>query len=123
MCEYLKQISEQQCKQACLVKQGKFKPIVKLKSFSDSGHGWLAVKRKDIPLEILNQISRFSYQRGDSVYLEEDCDASLFVNYLINNKIPYVNRTMKFVNRSQIRSYESYRTTITDSVEVHYVTI
>lgn len=48
---------------------------------SDPGHAWLAVKRKElVRLKILNQISGFSYQKGDTVYLEEDCDAGVFMN-------------------------------------------
>lgn len=49
---------------------------------SDSGHGWLAVKRKELEdLNILDKISSCSYQSetGKTVYLEEDCDGSLFV--------------------------------------------
>ena len=47
---------------------------------SDPGHGWLAVKRKELArLNILNKISSCSYQKGGTVYLEEDCDASLFI--------------------------------------------
>jgi len=46
---------------------------------TDGGHGWLAVKRAElVELGILDKVSRYSYQRGDTVYLEEDCDASLF---------------------------------------------
>ena len=46
----------------------------------DPGHGWLEVTRAElVRLGILNQISHYSYQRGDKVYLEEDCDATLFV--------------------------------------------
>ena len=48
---------------------------------SDPGHGWLAVKRKElVRLAILNKVSQCSYQRGGTVYLEEDCDASLFID-------------------------------------------
>jgi len=47
---------------------------------SDSGHAWLAVKRAElIKLGILNQISSCSYQKGGTVYLEEDCDAGVFI--------------------------------------------
>ena len=47
---------------------------------SDPGHGWLAVKRKElIKLDIIDSISEYSYQKGDTVYLEEDCDAGLFL--------------------------------------------
>ena len=52
------------------------KPIV---YYTDPGHGWFAVKRADCEaLGILDRISHYSYQRGRTVYLEEDCDASLY---------------------------------------------
>jgi len=48
---------------------------------ADPGHAWLAVKRKElIRLGIINQISSYSYQKGGTVYLEEDCDAGLFMD-------------------------------------------
>jgi hypothetical protein len=46
---------------------------------SDPGHGWAKVPRAILrTLGIEEKISRYSYQRGDWVYLEEDCDMSLF---------------------------------------------
>ena len=48
--------------------------------YSDSGHGWLEVDREDlIELSLEKEITGFSYQDGEKVYLEEDCDAPLFV--------------------------------------------
>lgn len=47
--------------------------------YSDASHGWLAVKRKELrELGILDKISSCSYQRGDTVYLEEDNDLIIF---------------------------------------------
>ena len=47
---------------------------------SDPGHAWLAVKRKElIRLGIIDKISSYSYQKGKTVYLEEDCDAGVFI--------------------------------------------
>ena len=47
---------------------------------SDPRHAWLAVKRAElIRLNILNKISGCSYQNGQTVYLEEDCDAGVFL--------------------------------------------
>ena len=47
--------------------------------YSDPGHGWLEVDREDlIELSLGDKISGFSYQKGNKVYLEEDCDATLF---------------------------------------------
>lgn len=50
---------------------------------SDPGHGWLAVKRKECEeLGILDKISSCSYvsDSGKTIYLEEDCDAPLFLS-------------------------------------------
>lgn len=47
---------------------------------TDPGHGWLEVPMSTIfALGIQNKISSYSYRRGDTAYLEEDCDASLFL--------------------------------------------
>lgn len=54
---------------------------LKLVFHTDAGHGWLKVNRADIDaLGIAHQISPYSYQRGDAAFLEEDCDASLFMD-------------------------------------------
>ncbi|MDD5094565.1 MAG: hypothetical protein PHV74_09330 [Dehalococcoidia bacterium] len=52
-----------------------------LKWLNDPGHGWLEVPRSVVnELGISKQITSFSYQQGDQIYLEEDCDASLFLD-------------------------------------------
>ena len=64
--------------------------------FNDPGHGWLEVERKDLDiLGIADKISGFSYQKAEInpntgkeeviVYLEEDCDAPLYMNTLWAN--------------------------------------
>jgi len=54
------------------------RPILYLQ---DPGHGWFSVKRAALDaLGVLDRVSSYSYQRGASVYLEEDCDASLLFN-------------------------------------------
>jgi predicted double-glycine peptidase len=50
--------------------------------FSDPSHGWLKVSRKELEaLGLQKQISSYSYidARREWVYLEEDCDAGLFL--------------------------------------------
>lgn len=43
---------------------------------ADPSHGWLEVDRADLDaLNIAHKISRYSYQKNDRVFLEEDCDA------------------------------------------------
>jgi len=81
------------------------------KFYSDASHGWVAVKRHELAdLGILDKISGYSYQKGKMVYLEEDCDASLFINKLKELDITYVF-TDKICNKdhSPIRSYESFK--------------
>jgi len=46
----------------------------------DGGHGWMETTRELVDfLEISDDISDCSYQKGKSVFLEEDVDFSLFV--------------------------------------------
>lgn len=82
------------------------------KSYSDPGHGWLAVKRSDLhALGIADKITRFSYQRGNTVYLEEDCDVTLFFK-AFKDKFGVEPKTIEqsYTNSSSpIRSYQSYK--------------
>lgn len=76
---------------------------------ADPGHGWLTVTRKMIhKLEIADKISAYSYQRGDKVYLEEDCDMTTFVQAAEAAGIKVeikVNHTNK---QSRFRGYQPY---------------
>ena len=48
---------------------------------SDPGHAWLAVKLSEIKmLGIQTDISSYSYVKGKTAYLEEDCDAGKFID-------------------------------------------
>ena len=83
----------------------------KVKFYSDPGHGWGAVKRKVLQdLGILDRISHYSYQKGDTVYLEEDCDYPMFattMNTALNGvTFEYVEKTTG--GRSPIRSYKQF---------------
>ena len=77
--------------------------------YTDPGHGWVKVpKSLLVKLEIDSQITLFSYTRGDSVYLEEDCDLSTFEHaYRATGK--ELNFRHNHTNRqSKIRSYNQY---------------
>lgn len=78
---------------------------------TDPGHGWFAVKRTELQrLGLLDKVSTYSYQRGATVYLEEDCDASLFfAAYKAAHGEPpaYVERNTD--KRSPIRSYDTFK--------------
>lgn len=49
---------------------------------TDPGHGWLEVSIPDLMSVGLtpDDFTRYSYRSGDYVFLEEDCDAAVFVN-------------------------------------------
>lgn len=81
----------------------------KIKLYEDPGHGWGAVKRQVlIDLGIADKITPYSYQKGDTVYLEEDCDLSTLVTKLATNGIVIKWERKYHYNRSPIRNYQSY---------------
>jgi len=77
--------------------------------YSDAGHSWGKVRRDVlVNLGIADKITRYSYQRGDFVYCEEDVDLTT-VCMALNQR----NTRVKFVEKrserdSKIRSYERY---------------
>lgn len=53
---------------------------MKFKFYEDASHGWVAVPRELLKKYcVAGLISAFSFERGDTVYLEEDCDAPAFI--------------------------------------------
>ena len=75
----------------------------------DPGHAWLEVKRAElVRLNLIGQISGFSYQRGDTVYLEEDCDASLFIGEKRKRGEKILFTDSHTNQSSPIRSYDRY---------------
>jgi len=84
---------------------------VKFNFYADSGHGWLKVKHQDvIELGIKNEISSFSYSKNKYDYLEEDCDASLFIKaYKEDNPNVEVKFNEHHSNRTSfVRGLERY---------------
>ena len=82
---------------------------MKLKFYADPGHGWLAVKRNLLhKYGVADKVSAFSYQRGATVYLEEDCDAGLILNALkaAGVEVSFIEKHTD--KRSPIRSYDRY---------------
>lgn len=80
---------------------------------SDAGHGWLAVPRDLlVELGIEKRISEYSYQSksGQTVYLEEDADGTLFQNEYekkFGKKIAYQSKDDG--TTSPIRSYPAFK--------------
>lgn len=78
--------------------------------YCDPGHAWAKVSKKElVKLKIENEISGYSYQRGNFAYLEEDNDLSKFVKANEDNNVKILFKEF-FTNRySKIRNYEGYR--------------
>ena len=78
--------------------------------YADPSHAWLKVSFDD--LRALNlrrwQFSQYSYVNNNSMFLEEDCDAGLFVKAYneVNGKSPHM-RFHHSNKRSKIRGYAS----------------
>jgi len=87
--------------------------MIKATYYTDPGHGWFAVKRDVLAkLGLLYSISHYSYQKGMTVYLEEDCDATLFFNRTKAMGIE-VTYTQKHTDKTHpIRSYEHFHNII-----------
>ncbi len=72
--------------------------------FVDPGHAWLEVEISELyRLGIADNISCYSYMQGEIAYLEEDCDAQLFIS-----KIGYLPKTEIYHEISPVRRYQSY---------------
>ena len=98
------------------MKEGK----LQLNTYSDSGHGWARVELVELKrLGIANEISACSYMKGKYAYLEEDCDATIYIrSYMkdmnqdsgwrtVDNFIDFI---CHYSERSSIRNYNNYRT-------------
>lgn len=82
--------------------------------FADPGHAWAKVPRKLLhELGIADRITRFSYERGEDVYLEEDCDLGIFyAAYTDAHGVAPKFTEQSSERSSRIRSYSSYSPTI-----------
>jgi hypothetical protein len=94
--------------------------------YDDPAHGWLKASLKDVEaLGIADKISGCSFQRGNFVYLEEDCDCTTFFlaiagveNWEAAKDDPEAERLIELLREntttqttdrsSKIRSYSNY---------------
>ena len=80
----------------------------KLTFYADPGHGWLEVDRADLDtLGISDKVSRYSYSKGGKVYLEEDCDAGLFIETAKENGWT-INIREIYQENTPIRNYQPF---------------
>jgi hypothetical protein len=88
--------------------------------YEDSGHAWLEVPYSAlVTLNLHHQITGYSYQQDNMVYLEEDYDAVLFakayLSYIGKRENDYeifraICIQISDGNFSKIRNYQHYQT-------------
>ena len=84
---------------------------IKIKVYSDPGHAWGAVKRTVLDkLGITQSITEYSYQKGGTVYLEEDLDLGTLITTLRDQDVDFTIIEKNHTNRySPIRGYERFK--------------
>ncbi len=56
----------------------------------DPGHGWIAADIHSLrAYGLTDKVSAYSYRDGDIVWLEEDCDAGLYIRALESAGVPF----------------------------------
>jgi len=87
------------------------KQTIAINFYVDPGHGWFKVKRDVLSkLRIADKISHYSFERGEFVYLEEDCDAGYLFKALKEHGIePKVKQHVAMYKQSRIRNYNRYK--------------
>lgn len=76
---------------------------------TDPGHGWLAVRKSElIALDVLERITPYSYMKGDTVYLEEDCDAATFMQAYQEKVGKELLYRSSYQEKTPIRYYENF---------------
>lgn len=80
--------------------------------YADPGHGWLKVTRAQLTRAGLSEtdFSVCSYKRGETFYLEQDSDASLFITaWTKKTGKSYSFKQYHGNKSSRIRNYEGIR--------------
>lgn len=79
-----------------------------MKWLADSGHAWLEVSVEELKqLNIVKQITPFSYINGEYAYLEEDLDAGAY--FAAKYKDPQWFKNETFLKEAQDIPYTEYK--------------
>ena len=82
---------------------------MKLNYHTDAGHGWVEVPRSLLlEYDIEDQITPYSHQKDDRVFLEEDCDAPRLITKMADRGLVVEFRELVVNGRSRIRDYARY---------------
>lgn len=79
------------------------------KFYHDNSNGWLAVKFKLlVELGIANKISKNSFIKGQTVYLDEDTDMPIYVDAQKDRGVTVNSVAISHDKRSIVRNYNIY---------------
>jgi hypothetical protein len=79
---------------------------------TDPGHGWLEVPTSQlVDLGIEHNISTYSYVQNETAYLEEDCDAGVFVDAYKKKHGSQPEYAEKYSEHTFIRNLSPFRST------------
>jgi hypothetical protein len=78
---------------------------VKIILHTDPGHSWGQIKIGDLPLKLRKKISPYSFQKGDSFFLEEDCDLGLAVEFYKESGVTFYIKRVIYKKECKIRRY------------------
>lgn len=78
--------------------------------FSDPAHGWIKVSKTLLKeLGIADKITKYSYQKNNYAYLEEDCDATTFCEAM-KKRFGEIQFVYHYCNgESKIRRFQTYK--------------
>jgi len=80
-----------------------------LKYYQDPGHGWVRIAKDKLKeLNIAHLISRYSYERNNVAFLEEDCDLGILFVTCDNQGIKIKLKDFHTNRQSKIRTYNHY---------------
>lgn len=78
--------------------------------YNDPSHGWAAVAVSELKfLGIAEKISGYSYIKGETAFLEEDCDLPIYLDALRANGTEFTFSEHHTNGDSFIRGYNAYR--------------
>jgi hypothetical protein len=81
-----------------------------LRYIQDPGHGWLEVPVSELRrVNVHKDITQYSYRKGKTAYLEEDCDMPAYLLALKARGEPRPVLEDVYEEDTPIREYPSYR--------------
>lgn len=84
--------------------------------YFDAGHGWLEVPMSQAAAVGLDEgdFTAYSYRQGNTLYLEEDLDAMIFVRAWEAEQGRFAARDIDHGSYSEIRTYAAVRSRLAE---------